>query len=434
MPESANTRASHPDTASQEAVYDGWYRHADRAHWEDAPGKCVLLAAMSRCCDPEAQLRLLDIGCGTGSFLDRIRCEVSRRWQLHGIDLSGKAIARGRARFGDLQLDHGDGANPDYSPARFDVITCYGSWEHFPEPAAAIAGAARVLAPGGRVFAMIPALGVHRTDRDDEGWYEDTEVDGAEARQLQWNLRRGTWARMFEDAGIHLFEAPLAKSCGAHKPGVFFFGLKVRTAASAESTDSANKTAATSASASAFRELARLAARMATDLAPQVEAAGKMIAASLKRGGTVLVCGNGGSAADAQHFAAELVGRLRRERPSLPAISLCTDPSVVTALANDYGYEKVFARQIEGLGRTGDVLLVISTSGLSSNVVEAVRAGERKKLVTIALLGNTCPPELAGCDLSIHVPHDDGQRIQEAHAAVLHAMCSELEGQLHGED
>ncbi len=182
----------------------------------------------------------------------------------------------------------------------------------------------------------------------------------------------------------------------------------------------------------AFLELSRLMARMAADLGPDLENAAAMMASSLERGGKILICGNGGSAADAQHFAAELVGRLRRERGSLAALSLATDPSVVTALANDYGYERVFARQVEGLGRAGDVLMVISTSGRSPNLVEAVRAAERKSLSRIALLGQARVPELASCDLSIHVPHADGQRIQEAHTAILHAICSELEERLNG--
>ncbi len=425
--ENTKTPSNRPDSSELETVYDRWYREAGAAHWEDAPGKKVLLAALRNCCDAAARLRLLDIGCGTGSFLDRMRNQVSSRWELHGIDLSGTAIVQGRKRFSDLQLVQGDATRPAFPPASFDVVTCYGSWEHFPDAAAAIAGAARILAPGGRAFAMIPALGIHRTDRDDEGWYEDTDVPGSETRQLQWNLRRPTWVRMFEQAGIYLFEDSLARSCGARKPGVFFFGLKVRgDAASAPSPQAPES----ETPAEAFRELGRLAVRMATDLVPVVENAAGMMAASLKRDRKILVCGNGGSAADAQHFVAELVGRLRQERRSLPAISLATDPSVVTALANDYGYERVFARQIEGLGRAGDVLLVISTSGRSPNVIEAVQTARQLRLTTIALLGAARVPELADCDLAVHVPHEDGQRIQEGHAAVLHAICSEIEKRL----
>ncbi len=423
--ENTKTPSNQPDASELEAAYDRWYR-------EDAPGKSVLLAALARCCDAGTPLRLLDIGCGTASFLARIRDRVSSRWELHGIDLSGHAIAQGRRRNGGLHLVQGDATRPAFPPATFDVVTGYGSWERFPDAAEAIAGAGRILVPGGRVFAMIPALGIHRTDRDDEGWYEDTDVPGSDTRQLQWNLRRPTWSRMFEQASLHLFEGSLARSCGARKPGVFFFGLKVGSGEVAPVPVS--EVPASETAAEAFLELSRLAASMATCLVPVLEDAASRMAACLRRGGKILICGNGGSAADAQHFAAELVGRLRQQRRSLPAISLSSDPSVVTALANDYGYERVFARQIEGLGRSGDVLLVISTSGRSPNVVEAVRTGRQRELATIALLGSTRVPELVDCDLAIHVPHTDGQRIQEAHTAILHAICTELEKKLHGEE
>lgn len=216
-----------PDARRLEQTYDAWYRRSGAAHWEEAPGKSVVVEALRRCCDRGRPLRLLDVGCGTGSFLARVRREVSRSWELHGVDVSGAAVAEGRRRYPELGLVQGDGTAPDFPAASFDAVTCYGSWEHFPEPAAAIAGAARLLVPGGRVLAMIPALGIHRVDRDDEGWYEDTEVPGSEVRQLQWNLRRETWARMFEEAGVHLFADSLARLCGARKPGVFFFGLKL---------------------------------------------------------------------------------------------------------------------------------------------------------------------------------------------------------------
>ena len=415
---------SRTDTKQQKETYDHWYGQPEAAHWEEAPGKNVLLAALGRCCDTWSSLRLLDIGCGTGSFLDRIRLEVSSHWELHGVDLSAVAIAQGTRPGSDLHLAQGDATRLDFPAESFDIVTCYGSWEHFPEPVRAISAAARVLAPGGRTFAMIPALGIHRTDREDEGWYEDTEVPGSEAQQLQWNLRRSTWSRMFEEAGIHLFKDSLARSCGAHKPGVFFFGQKVRSLPADAPSEGAT--------GEAFRELARLATRMARDLEADVETAAATMAASLQRGGKILACGNGGSAADAQHFVAELVGRLRQERDSLAAISLAVDPSVVTALANDYGYDRVFARQVEGLGRAGDVLLVISTSGRSPNVIEAVRAAQQSGLATVALLGGTRVAELADSGLAIHVPHEDGQRIQEGHTAVLHAICSEVETRLQG--
>ncbi len=409
---------SDPTNDDLAQVYDSWYRQAGAAHWEHAPGKAVLIEALSRLASPGRSLRLLDVGCGSGSFLARIRLEVSPHWQLAGVDFSAVAIEEGRRQFPGLELDCADATALDHADAAFDVVLCYGSWEHFPAPEKAIAEAARVLAPGGLLLAMIPALGVHRTDRDDEGWYEDTEVAGSERRQLQWNLRRSTWAAMFEAAGVHLFEASLAAACGARKPGVFFFGVKAQAA----------RVLATGAVASGLFELSRLAERLAPRLEMEVLAAVGHLAACLAGGGKILVCGNGGSAADAQHFVAELVGRMRRERRALPALALSSDPSVVTALGNDYGYERVFARQVEAWGGPGDVLLAISTSGRSRNVLEALAVAQARGLVTLALLGQGGDdPALAACTMQLRVPSPDTQRVQELHGAILHALCDGVE-------
>ncbi len=141
----------------------------------------------------------------------------------------------------------------------------------------------------------------------------------------------------------------------------------------------------------------------------------------------MLVCGNGGSAADAQHFAAELVGRMCRERRPLPAIALSSDPSVVTALGNDYGYEQLFARQVEAHGTPGDVLVAISTSGRSRNIVAALETARRLRMQTIALVGPGGDPALDDCDHCLRVPTSDTQHIQELHTALLHAMCARVE-------
>lgn len=155
--------------------------------------------------------------------------------------------------------------------------------------------------------------------------------------------------------------------------------------------------------------------------------AGRRVAACLRAGGKVLVFGNGGSAADAQHFAGELVGRYLRDRPGLPALALTTDASVVTAVANDIGYEAVFRRQVEAHGRRGDVAVGISTSGNSPNVVEALRAAREAGLVTVALTGEGGGRMAALADQLIAVPSRDTPRIQEVHTMVVHILCAIVE-------
>lgn len=179
--------------------------------------------------------------------------------------------------------------------------------------------------------------------------------------------------------------------------------------------------------AEAVLELSRLAIRTADTLEAEVGRAGELVTRCILAGQKVLVCGNGGSAADAQHFVAELIGRMTVERRSLPAITLSTDPSVVTALGNDYGFENVFARQVEGLGQRGDVLIAISTSGRSPNVLRAVEAAHRGELQTVALLGEKGDSALDRCTVTLHIPSSNTQRVQEMHMAVLHAICEQVE-------
>ena len=161
--------------------------------------------------------------------------------------------------------------------------------------------------------------------------------------------------------------------------------------------------------------------------------AAQIVSASFRQGGKLLLCGNGGSAADCQHTAAEFVNRLSKdfERPGLPAISLTTDTSFMTAIANDYGFDALFARQVETLGRAGDVLLGISTSGKSPNVVLAMQAAKNRNMSTILLTGNN--PNLTGtADIIIGVPSDNTQHIQETHLAIEHLLCSLVETELFG--
>jgi D-sedoheptulose 7-phosphate isomerase len=164
--------------------------------------------------------------------------------------------------------------------------------------------------------------------------------------------------------------------------------------------------------------------------APALLEVGLHIAARLRAGGKVLAFGNGGSAADAQHFAAELVGRYLRERAAWPALALTTDPSVITAVANDLGYENVFRRQVDAHGRQGDVAVGITTSGKSPNVLAALRLARDRGLVTVALTGEGGGEAAALVDHLIDVPHRDTARIQEVHGMVIHVLCQVVEDEL----
>jgi D-sedoheptulose 7-phosphate isomerase len=156
----------------------------------------------------------------------------------------------------------------------------------------------------------------------------------------------------------------------------------------------------------------------------------ELCARALQRGGKLLLCGNGGSAADCQHVAAELVGRLQGNRRALAAIALTTDSSALTAIANDYGYDQVFARQVEALGQQGDVLIAISTSGQSASVTAAVQAARARGLDTIALAGKTGGTLAPACGIALVVPSDVTARIQEAHGLIGHALCCGIERRL----
>jgi D-sedoheptulose 7-phosphate isomerase len=165
------------------------------------------------------------------------------------------------------------------------------------------------------------------------------------------------------------------------------------------------------------------------NLQPVADAAAAILAASLG-GSKVLVFGNGGSAADAQHLATDLVGRFQRERRALAAVALTADSSLITAVANDYSFDRVFVRQIEALGIRGDLAFGISTSGRSANVVEALRAARARGLRTIALTGNDGGPAGALADIHINVPDPSTARVQEAHRTLIHAICELVEREL----
>jgi D-sedoheptulose 7-phosphate isomerase len=178
-------------------------------------------------------------------------------------------------------------------------------------------------------------------------------------------------------------------------------------------------------------ESARVQERFFAEEAGLVLAVGRVLVDALRAGRKVLVFGNGGSAADAQHLAAELVGRYLYDRPGLPAIALTTDPSIMTAVANDMGYDAVFRRQVEAHGQPGDVAIGISTSGRSRSVVDALRAARERGLVTVALTGNGGGHLTGAVDHLIDAPSPDTPRIQELHGLVIHLLCQIVEETLY---
>ncbi len=175
--------------------------------------------------------------------------------------------------------------------------------------------------------------------------------------------------------------------------------------------------------------------RSAKELPHSIERAGAVMVESLLRGHKILCCGNGGSAGDAQHFSAELLNRFERERPGMPAIALTTDSSTITAIANDYHYGEIFSKQVLALGQGGDILLAISTSGNSDNVVEAIGAAHERAMIVVALTGRD-GGRMAGAlrdgDIEVRAPSERTARIQEVHLVVIHCLCDYIDTAIFG--
>jgi D-sedoheptulose 7-phosphate isomerase len=176
-----------------------------------------------------------------------------------------------------------------------------------------------------------------------------------------------------------------------------------------------------------LEESARVKQSFSTDLIDRIGQYAEKCASALRAGGKIVFFGNGGSAADAVHLAAELVVRLRTERPGLAALALTTNPSVLTAAGNDYGFEKIFSRQIESLVNSGDVLTALSTSGTSPNIVRGIDAGRARRAYIVALTGETGGALADRVDLLLNVPSREPQRIQEAHITIGHIACALIE-------
>lgn len=175
--------------------------------------------------------------------------------------------------------------------------------------------------------------------------------------------------------------------------------------------------------------------RSASELPQSIQRAGAAMVESLLGGNKILCCGNGGSAGDAQHFSAELLNRFERERPGMPAIALTTDSSTITAIANDYDYGEIFAKQVLALGQRDDVLLAISTSGNSDNVVQAMAAARERSMIVVALTGRDggrMATELRDDDIEVRIPSDRTARIQEVHLVVIHCLCDFIDTAIFG--
>ncbi|GAB3446214.1 phosphoheptose isomerase [Massilia solisilvae] len=186
-----------------------------------------------------------------------------------------------------------------------------------------------------------------------------------------------------------------------------------------------------------FQESADLKLKSAAALSQPISQAVELMFTALSNGNKILACGNGGSAADCQHFAAELVGRFERERFPLPALALTTDTSILTAVGNDYSYKDVFAKQVQAFGQAGDILLAISTSGNSANVLAAVESALEREMRVVALTGKDggqLAKMLTDADVHINVPHSRTARIQEVHLVTIHCICDGIDVALFGGD
>jgi CMP-N,N'-diacetyllegionaminic acid synthase len=365
--------------------------------------------------------RMLDVGCGLGFLLSGI----PDGWEKHGVEVSAFAAERAGA-YGTIH--HGDLASAAYPTAHFDLVVMHHVIEHVDDPSSVLQEVLRVLKPGGKLILGTP------------------DFDGAMARRFGENYRLlhdPTHVSLFSNDSMHRFLRDHALVI-EHVDYPFFETRHFTPENLQRLFDTSQKSPAFYGSfmtfyctkpihadvRSSFIALRQMADIVATSLDQIIVDAGACLAECVTGGGKVLACGNGGSAADAQHFVAELVGRLKIERAPLPAISLSSDPSVVTCLANDYGYDELFARQVRAFGRPGDVLVAISTSGKSPNVLKAAHAARELGVRVVSLIGEKGDALAALSDYCIRIPTTTTQTIQELHMAVLHVLCAAIDDRI----
>lgn len=362
--------------------------------------------------------RIVDVGCGLGFLLSGLKSG----WEKHGVEVSSFAAEHAR-QWGKIHVGELEGAK--YPNEHFDVVVMYHTIEHMEDPIGTILEVRRILKRGGVLLLGTPDFDSGCARRFGENYrllHDQTHVSLFTNDSMHRFLRDHGF--VIDRVEYPFFETRyftrknLVRLLNTSKISPPFYGNFMTFYCHKPNRGHVHE---------AIMDLSQLAGRVADSLEGQIEQGGMLVADCLQAGGKVLVCGNGGSAAAAQHFAAELIVKLRRERQPLAAIALTADSSVLTAIGNDYGFTEIFARQIEALAQAGDVLIIITTSGRSANILRAIEVARRKNLSTIALLGEAEMNLIDGCDVCIRVPTSDPQRIQEAHTVILHVICELVE-------
>jgi CMP-N,N'-diacetyllegionaminic acid synthase len=381
------------------------------------------LAAELRFINSLPKGRIVDVGCGLGFLLSG----VSDGWEKHGVEVSGFAAERA-GQYGTIH--HGDLASAKYPSDHFDVVVLHHVIEHVDEPLDLLREVLRIIKPDGRLVLGTP------------------DFDGAMARRFGEKYRllqdpthvslftNESMHRALRDAGfvIDRVDYPFFETRHFNVENLQrLFETSQMSPAFYGSFMSFYCTKPRGADIRApFVQLRRATDILISTLDEAIAAAAGTLGAAMARGHKVLAAGNGGSAADAQHFVAELVGRFKIERRALPAISLSSDPSVVTCLGNDYGYDQVFARQVRAFGLPGDVLIAITTSGKSPNILRAIEAARKSGMIVISLASERGSALKEISDHCIVIPSSDTPTIQELHMAVLHVLCSSIDKHVIG--